>query len=265
MTKSLKIETFLSDLHKSKNTALAYRRTMNIFERFLEGRELTKENGEDEARSFIRQLVERGDLAPTSIARHGYALSHYFKWRREPIFLELPTQERKLEPWLEMEDIQKLIRAAKNPLEKVLVMVLFDTAIRIGELRGLKGKDIDWEKGFIFIRRKGGREDWTPIGAAALSSLKEYDKWRKGKKELFPFSYDYLRKRLITLGERAGIKNLKFHSFRHSRAATLREGETPIEDIQALLGHANISTTMIYARIKPQRLKERIPEAFNNA
>ena len=258
MTKPLKIDTFISDLHKSKNTARAYRMTLNIFERFLEGRD----PNEDEARAFIRQLAESGVLAPTSIARHGYALRHYFKWRREPIFLEIPTPQRKLEPWLEMEDIQKLISVSKNPLEKVLVMVLFDTAIRIGELLGLKGKDIDWEKGFIFIHRKGGRESWTPIGAAALNSLKEYDKWRTGKKELFPFSYDYLRKRLIDLGERAGIKNLKFHAFRHARASTLRENDTPIEDIKDLLGHANIATTLIYAQIKPQRLKERIPEAF---
>jgi len=258
MTKSLRIETFISDLHKSKNTALAYRRTMNIFERFLEGREPS----EDEARAFIRQLAESGNLAPTSIARHGYALIHYFKWRREPIFLEIPTPQRKLAPWLKLEDIQKLISVAKHPLDKALVMVMFDTAIRIGELRGLKGKDVDWEKGFIFIHRKGGREGWTPIGAAALSTLKEYDKWRKGKKELFPFSYDYLRQRLIVLGERAGIKNLKSHDFRHARASSLRLNKVHLEDIRDLLGHANISTTLIYAQINPEELKERIPEAF---
>lgn len=212
--KPLKIETFIADLHKSKNTKLAYWRTLKMFERFLDGRN----PNEDEARAFIRQLAEKEELASTSIARHGYAIRHYFKWRREPIFLEIPTPQRKLQPWMERDDIQRLISVAQNPLEKVLVMIPFDTAIRISELRGLKEKDIDWEKGFIFIHRKGGREGWTPIGATALNALKEYDTWRKGKKELFPFSYDYLRKRLIDLGKRAGMDRLKFHDFRHSRA-----------------------------------------------
>jgi len=255
---SLKIDTFIGDLHKSANTAKAYRYSLIMFEQFLEGRA----PNEDEARAFIRHLVENRELASATVARHGYALRHFFKWRREPIFLEIPTLQRKLKPWMEMDDILKLVGVARDPFEKALIMVLFDTAIRISELRGLKKKDIDWEKGFIFIHRKGGRETWSPIGATALEALKKYDKWRTGNNFLFPFSYDYLRKEIIEIGKRAGMNYLRFHDFRHSRASTLRESDIPIEDIQALLGHANISTTLIYAQIKPQKLKERIPEAF---
>ena len=258
--KPLKIETFISDIHVRANTQLAYRMTLNMFERFLDDRDPTEDKAEDEARAFIRSIAERG-LKETTIARHGYALNHYFKWRRIMILLELPRQEKTLLPWLDQDEIDKVVDACQTPLETAIVMVLFNTAMRIGELRGLQKKDIDWEKGFVFIQRKGGMESWIPIGKDALDAVSDYLKWRKGGGQvIFPYSYHQIRKWLLILGQRVGIERLNSHAFRHARASTLSETETELRYIKDLLGHVSWDTTLKYAQIKPSTLKRNIPE-----
>lgn len=254
----LEIEGFLKNIHKSEKTQRAYRETLLRFQNFLDGKEPT----EDRARGFIAQLKDKG-LKPSSICRHGYALRKYFQWARIPLNLELPSIPTRVPRWLDKKQIQALIIAARNPLERALIMLLYDSATRISEVLSLKKEDIDWDGGFIRIIGKGEREAWVPVGEATLGALQQYLKWYKGKSEyLFPFSYYDVRKWLNGAAKRAGIENFHPHILRHSRASNLRLDGTPIEDLRDLLRHVNINTTMIYAHLKPKELKRKIKPAF---
>jgi len=258
------INQFLEQLHRrgsltrvSQNTLRAYRNTLILFSRFLNGRKPSKEL----AQEFIMSLMNKHRKA--TITRHGYALRRYLEWLGLDNKLLLPTPERQLPDYLTEEELDKLLKKTRTPLETALISVLVDTGLRIDELLKLTLEDIDWKEGFIFAHReKTGMHGWIPIGEKALSALQEYIAWKKikGKKsKIFPYKYRDIWRWLKELGELSGLGDrLHPHILRHTAAALRRLRGQSLEDLKELLGHKNIQTTLIYASLKSRELKERI-------
>ena len=248
------LDSFLAEFDGLPATKRAYTSTLRAFLRFLRGREPTPEL----ARRFIKAKARQG-LKASSIARHAYALSTFFKWLGQPVRFDLPTIRRPAPRWLDDEEISRLFAACENSLERAMLAVLLDTAVRISELLKMTLDDIDWQEGFVKVIGKGAKEAWVPISNEALSALHEYlREHRITQGRLFPFSYSKAWRILRDLGNRAGIPNLHPHLTRHSRAAQLRREGLPLEDIKDLLRHANIQTTLIYATISPAELKRKV-------
>lgn len=260
-------KTFLADINVGAKTKVDYGRSLDLFQRFLDGRE----PNEAEARAFMRHLAEQG-LKAASRRRHGCALRRYHKWAtKKDLDLELPSAPRELPEWLpewlsSMDRIGRVLEAAQTPLEKAIVMVLYDSAIRIAEMLDLKKEDVLWEQGFLRVRRKKktrAMPEFVPIGEKTLEALREYMAWSKHRGEpLFPYTYNEVYYWLKKLGKRAGVGRLTPHMFRHLRAGGLRIAGTPREDIQDLLGHVKPETTAIYDHILPADLKRKIPPGF---
>ncbi len=190
------------------------------------------------------------------------------------------TPIRDLKGYLEPEQVERLIAAAANPRDRLLVRILWRTGIRVSELIGLKVADIDFESSAIVIkvqkmRKKDGktveRRRVVPIDQGTLVMVKEYLEWRKQ----FPYKGDLLfpitRQRVDQvfwkLGRRAGIKEigdpaisqhrkLHPHHLRHSFAIHCIKRGMSIERLQKILGHQSPTTTSVYLQYSLKDLHE---------
>ena len=258
----LEIEEFISTLLRkgslntaADNTKIAYTQALNKLQVFLGDRELTQ----DMAQEFIRGEMDRG-LKHSSVAIGGRAIKRYLEWSgQDSDKVLLPTPKRKLPDYYEKSELDKLVKGARTPLERTIVIVLSDTGLRISELLALRKKDIDKENGFIYAHReKTGAEGWIPISDGAVSALDDYIKWANPKGiKLFPYSYHQIYIWLKDLGNKVGLV-VRPHKFRHTAAALRAIDGQKIETIADLLGHKRLDTTRIYASLKPKQLKKEI-------
>jgi site-specific recombinase XerD len=259
------IESFVNGYEAAPLTKKWYRQSLVKFQKFLGKRNPTEETVEE----FKLRLHQDG-VSPSTICRHLSAIRTYFLWmkKRAPkdkradfdLVVRGPKLQRKLPVYRTDENIQAMITASKNPFERALVMLLYDCALRIEELMHLDVRDIDFAGGYVKITRKGGLETRLPVSAETLAAVKQYAGHRKGK--IFAEPYWKLHYELRRVANRVGLRNFTPHQLRHARACDLRAGGVSIEDIQEFLGHKEIQTTLIYARMMPSGLKKAIPAAF---
>ncbi len=155
--------------------------------------------------------------------------------------------------------------------DRAMLEVLYATGMRRMEIARLELGDVDAERCVILIREgKGGKDRLIPLGERALHWLRQYLErgreeiaWNQQDKTLFlgnegkPLSPLWLstviarRIDAAELGKRGGC-----HLFRHTMATLMLEGGADIRHIQAMLGHAEISTTQIYTQVAIRQLQQ---------
>ena len=190
------------------------------------------------------------------------------------------TPIRDLKGYLEPEQVERLIAAATNPRDTLLVRIPWRTGIRVSELIGIRGQDIDFEDRAIVIkiqklRKRYGkaieRRRLVPIDQGTLDMVREYLEWRKQfpyKGELlFPITRQRVDQIFWKLGRRAGIKEvgdpavskhrkLHPHLLRHSFAIHCVKRGMTIERLQKILGHSSPTTTSVYLQYSVADLHE---------
>lgn len=144
---------------------------------------------------------------------------------------------------------------------RAILRLLLDTGLRASELINLRVRDFDWETGRFMVREgKGGKDRALCLSDEDLSLLKQYSSSKllepngahvftslDGKK---PLCGRWLRRWVKRLGEQASIvKNIHLHLFRHTLACDLLRKTNSLKVVQDTLGHEDISTTTIYARL----------------
>lgn len=211
-------------------------------------------------------VLAKGGTGPTTINTYGRAINTFLRWarRRGYIAFEPPrppaasTPERET---LEARQLQRLVGAAGRGRNKVrnkcLIVLLYATGLRLGELVGLKVADVDWAQNCLKVRAatsKSRKPRLVPLGLVAREALAEYLEWgRMGSQAAALFlteEGDQLQKdgayQLIKrMARRAGVR-CSPHSLRHSFATHALLGGVPLPHLQIMLGHANIKTTQIY-------------------
>jgi len=184
------------------------------------------------------------------------------------------TPERKVE-FLEAEDIIKLIKAPKNDnfrglRDRLILELLFSTGLRVSELANLDVADINLERGEIPIRGKGGKVRVVFLSPSAHNILEKYLQVLGGSEALIVNKTNGSRltvrsiERIVTkYAKVAGItKHVSPHTLRHTFATDLLINGADLRAVQALLGHANLSTTQIYTHVTDQHLRE-VHRAFH--
>jgi site-specific recombinase XerD len=165
---------------------------------------------------------------------------------------------RKLPTVLTQEEIWKIIDAPKNIKHRLILMATYSAGLRASEVIALKPEHIDSQRMLIKINGKGGKERFSLLATKFLEELRPYYKKYRPKPFLFPPSYKHrtslcygsVREMYNKARKRAGIeKGAGLHTLRHSFATHLLEEGYDIRKIQFLLGHASITTTMIYVHV----------------
>ena len=265
-----------SERGASRNTLAAYRRDLDDFLRFLRARRLTPERvTADHVVTWLEGLRARG-LAPSSIARRLSALRGFYRHlvregelQRDPTeHLDTPRATRPLPRALSIDSTRSLVEApdTRRPpgvRDRALLELLYATGMRASECLGLGLEDLTLAAGYVNCTGKGGKQRLVPVGAEAIEWVRRYlrdvrprDTRRRDAGRLFvnPRGGPLSRQSLWTIVRRAataaGLKRrVSPHVLRHSFASHLLEGGADLRSVQAMLGHADISTTQIYTHL----------------
>jgi len=138
------------------------------------------------------------------------------------------------------------------------------TGMRKGELKNLTWNDVNFQLGIIFIQAKEGWSPKTderiiPISPVLHQILVKLYEDRMSDQWVFANQYgkrlSHLLDRLKGICRRAGIREATLHSLRHSFGAHLRMAGVSLADIADLMGHKDLATTQIYAKVEQQHLR----------
>jgi len=276
----------------SSTTRRAYLWTLDLFTRFLEGRQPTP----DLAKEFVKSLEAKGNVA-TSINRHLWALKSYFRFlkQQKPRELQKPDDDLRLRGlktqehyprFLADEEWRTLLATATAPiydtnlpeyarlrarLELALLYAYCGAGLRCSEGVRLRLDDVT-DEGYLRVHRKGGREDYVPVEEQVLSAFKDYIAAKPPNGPyLFPGKSpgSHMAERtaqgiIKALCRRAGLGDVHVHSLRHTAGYQLRKGGASERDIQDFLSHKNIATTKLYTHLVREDLRARLPKRFTN-
>jgi integrase/recombinase XerD len=274
----LKVERGLSE-----NTLDAYGRDLRKLAGFAEARGASVlELAQSDLVDFVGSLRDAG-LSPRSQARHVHALRGFYRFavreglaRRDPMEnLKPPRAFKALPRYLTADQVEALLLApdVKEPLglrDRALLEVMYATGLRASEVIGLETANVDLDLGVVRVFGKGRKERLVPLGREARRWVKRYQAEERGKLArgralpvLFVSQrggrlsrmglWGIVRRHAVT----AGVERvLTPHVLRHSFASHLLERGADLRALQAMLGHADISTTQIYTHVTRERLRQ---------
>lgn len=165
--------------------------------------------------------------------------------------IKIPHEERKS---FADDEIDSLRCACKKPIERALVEFLLSSGVRVAECADTLISDVDFANKTVRVRHgKGNKYRETYINDVCKKYLLRYLEKRKGDSPyLFKssrnekYTTDGIRVVINGIGERASVPDTHPHRFRRTLATTLAKRGMPIQEIQRILGHSNISTTQKY-------------------
>lgn len=162
------------------------------------------------------------------------------------------------------ETIELIKQSTKNKRDLAIIEVLISTGIRVGELVRMKISDIDFENKECVVLGKGNKQRKVYFDAKTKIHLKQYLESREDENPALFVSllkpYDRLEISgveimLRKIGKRIGIDKVHPHKFRRTLATKAIDKGMPIEQVQHLLGHAKIDTTLEYAMVDDTNVK----------
>jgi site-specific recombinase XerD len=274
----------------SPRTLKAYRQALDAFR--ARNQKPWKECSTDDFRDYLFAIMKRGQ-ARSYVRLQFSALRAFYKFltdrkklRVDPLRqLQLPKVEKKLPLVLTRQQIDELLaaplkiekeRAAPEwmPLRDVAVMELFySSGLRLSELAALDVDQVDLYTESVRVFGKGRKERVCPIGAPALDAIQKYRSAanvhsgalfiNKSRKRISPRSIWLILKRYLRY---TSIPiSISPHKLRHSFATHLLDRGADLRSVQALLGHASLSTTQIYTHVTVERLKKAYSDAHPRA
>ncbi len=184
--------------------------------------------------------------------------------------IPLPKKEKKLPEVLSQDEVLKLIDSTDTLKSRLIISFLYSTGLRVSELVNLKLDDINFKEKTGWVRRgKGSKDRLFAISENLAGELQEYIN-DKGIEREYVFSKEKplttrnIQKIIQGTRKRANInKKVTPHTLRHSFATHLLEQGTDIRVIQAMLGHASLSTTQVYTHISSEQIK-RVKNPFDS-
>jgi len=288
-------EEFLRYLAVERNvsprTLIAYRQALGDF-RAQKNVRSWRNCRADDFRDYLFELMKKGQ-ARSYIRLQFSAFRTFYRFlverknlRKDPVReLQLPKPEKKLPLVLTRQQIDELLTAplrvpkqraapAWMPLRDAAILELFySSGLRLQELASLNVADLDIYTESVRVLGKGRKERVCPVGAPALESVSHYRSAaniqtgplfiNKSRRRISPRSIwlilkRYLRHTSIPIA-------LSPHKLRHSFATHLLDSGADLRSVQALLGHASLSTTQIYTHVTVERLKKAYADAHPRA
>lgn len=282
------VDQFTSYLLKQRNLAIntveSYERDLRQFAIFLNRQtpqkieHVTREN----IISYLHTLKIQG-RASSTISRNIATFKAFYQYLFKEGFIAAdptvnvaaPKIRKKIPQILSIKEIEELLRQP-NPetlgglRDRAMLELLYATGTRVSEMISLNLSDINLSMGYIRCNSGTVKNRLVPLGASAIKSIREYmDKGRLrgvGSDDNEALFINHHGKRLTRQGfwkiikkyaQQANIQQeITPHTLRHSFAAHLIENGADLHSVQEMLGHADISTTQIYAKLAKSHLKD---------
>lgn len=166
---------------------------------------------------------------------------------------------------LSVSEVERLFDVTTNNKHKAILMLLYSSGLRLGELCQLEKRDVLFNRQLVFVRKgKGGKDRYTVLSQRTVEQLKIYLKYYRPDKWLFPgqaaskpIAPTTVKAIYVKAKSKAGI-NIQggLHQLRHSFATHMIETGMPVHQLQKLLGHSSIKTTMVYVHLSNDYLDD---------
>ena len=226
----------------------------------------------DEIRAYLVDYQQNGRCGKVTVDNIRRNISSFFSWLvEEDYILKSPMRrihkiktKTVVKEVISDESMERMRDACTEKRDLAIIDLLFSTGIRVGELVRLNISDVNLEQRECIVFGKGDKERRVYFDAKAKVHLKEYLASRSdGNPALFvTLDAPYTRLkisgveiRLRQLGRRLSLERIHPHKFRRTMATRAIDKGMPIEQVQKILGHAQIDTTMQYAIVNQNNVK----------
>lgn len=226
----------------------------------------------DDLRSYLTSYQEKNNCSKVTIDNVRRILSSYFSWLEDEDYIikspirrihKIKTTKVVRETYSD-ETIEKLRDSCEEIRDLALIDFLTSTGVRVGELVKLNKNDINFEDRSCIVFGKGSKEREVYFDARTKLHLEKYLSMRNDDNPSLFVSllspYDRLEIsgveiRLRKLGRDLELQRVHPHKFRRTMATKAIDKGMPIEQVQRLLGHAKIDTTLQYAMVNQNNVK----------
>ena len=226
----------------------------------------------DDLRKYLSDYQKINDCSKANLDNIRRILSSFFMWlENENHILKSPVRRihkirttKQVKETIADESMEIMRDNVAHPRDLAIIDMLASTGIRVGELCKLNRNDIDFEHQECVVLGKGDKERVVYFDARAKDHLQNYLNDRDDENPALFVSllkpYNRLEvagveMRLRKLGRRLDIDNIHPHKFRRTLATKAIDKGMPIEQLQTLLGHSQINTTMEYAIVNQANVK----------
>jgi integrase len=218
----------------------------------------------DELQAYFLYLVKERGLSGASCRLYLNGIRFLYlqvlNWSSFDIQLQVPKAAQRIPELLTRAEVGQILSACRNPKHRMLLMTCYGCGLRVSELVALKVRDIDSERQLLRIEQgKGAKDRQVIISTSLLEKLRGY--WRRYRPALWLFPRRDTNialnistpQRAFTRAKRcAGIDKVGgIHSLRHAYATHQLEAGLPVHQLQRLLGHQNIHSTLRYVHWVP--------------
>ena len=283
-------EEFLNYLRYERNrselTVRTYRRSLEDFELYFKNRDcqLSWESVDsDIIRDWMESMMDKGDMASTvnnclSAVRSffRFALARHMVEKDPAYAIKGPKKQKPLPQFVREEEMNRLIDIPemwgdhyKDVRARTIIILFYETGIRLAELIGLDDKDIDFATHQLKVTGKRNKQRIVPFGTELERELRQYQE-RRNREVLDSKSTAFF---LNDKGERMArhqvetivkkhlsmvttLKKRSPHVLRHSFATAMLNNGAGLESVRKLLGHESVATTEIYTHTTFEQLKK---------
>jgi site-specific recombinase XerD len=231
-----------------------------------------REINTDDLRGYLAKYQKERSSSKVTIDNMRRIFSSFFSWLEdEDYILKSPVRrihkvktDKPIKETFSDEGLEQLRDACEEIRDLAMVDLLASTGMRVGELVGLNRKDINFHERECVVLGKGGSERVVYFDARTKIHLLNYFDGRKDNNPALFVSLTLPRERLLIggvetrlreIGKRADMQKVHPHKFRRTLATRAIDKGMPIEQVQRLLGHVKIDTTMHYAMVNQTNVK----------
>lgn len=281
-TAVVKYTGYLPDFYKtyivSRKIEGLSKKTLELYNLYLDDFFFTvNKKAEDitanDIRVYLYTTQESRNISNRTLDSRRTAIHAFFEWAANEGYVNknpcrsiknIKYERTQKKPLSEME-LERIRLSCQTVREKAMIEFLYSTGARVTEACTVKKEDVDFYKGEVLVLGKGNKHRKTYLNARSKLFLKQYLELRNDESEYLFVSerkpHEALKKEAVErniriIGKRAGLdRPLTPHLFRHTLATLMLQRGTPITEVQKILGHVNINTTMIYAKVSDDDVK----------
>ncbi len=244
-----------------------------IIEKFVNNFDKSiKQISTNEIRSYLSNYKDNSSCGSTTIDNIRRVLSSFFSWLEDEDYI-IKSPVRRIhkiktavvvKEVLTDENLERLRDECENIRDLSLIELLISTGMRVGELVNLNISSLNFEDRSCIVLGKGNKEREVYFDAKTKLHLKEYISKRNDSNDALFVSMKEPHQRLSisgieliirTLGINSNINKVHPHKFRRTLATMAIDKGMPVEQVQKLLGHVKIETTMNYALVNQSNVK----------
>lgn len=267
------IDSFISSKQVEGCSERTIKYYKEIIEKFVNTFDKSiKQISTNEIRSYLSNYKDNSSCGSTTIDNIRRILSSFFSWLEDEDYI-IKSPVRRIhkiktavvvKEVLTDENLERLRDECENIRDLSLIELLISTGMRVGEIVNLNINSLNFEDRSCIVLGKGNKEREVYFDAKTKLHLKEYISKRNDSNDALFVSMREPHQRLSisgieliirTLGINSNINKVHPHKFRRTLATMAIDKGMPVEQVQKLLGHVKIETTMNYALVNQSNVK----------